>query len=606
MPNPARAVISDVLPPKMAKELWRGGYTKVLPMTVQAFDLSAALPAIFYMFRFGQRRGRGRFLDTFSAAPPESRLQERRRLTTIDRVADVLGERDDLVGFDDDVKKAILGDLLLCFGLENVRRELGRDKQIQRVAPTHYMTSWIDLPDRVADLRGIPEMIVATLSNQRKGDYVKATPTGRFPIAGNYEENPLLSAFSRGVRREGPSAERAGDRFEESDQDVGLDQLLMIRVAQQMRSAPDSVKGKDSATISNQRPIAMRASRHFSEDMRRFVRSYASEVPRLALVDMLEVCIATGMVAILTSVVEILFHWLEKGDIPRPDDQGPAEIFVDCSTGVDRNLRTLAEQSFDDVLRRVERVPTVLTTLRVLDYAARDNRRVKSVNIQQGPYATDWLNLLGDLLHQRHAESAFIHRKLDEDCEKLADALEAADPEVAETFRNADSEPKALLRFAMGMTELMGSQPRSHLMGMIDSTMLMDRPNGLARKRSTTRGSAAAGVSRRSREVRSLILSDAALDYLVHLHLLPNGNKPGMQRLSVRDFLKTLRDRYGFYVDSAPAGLSVSNELLHLNRRTLERRLRDLGLLVGVNDAESMKRLRPRFQHKGSSKHGLG
>ena len=28
----------------------------------------------------------------------------------------------------------------------------------------------------------------------------------------------------------------------------------------------------------------------------------------------------------------------------------------------------------------------------------------------------------------------------------------------------------------------------------------------------------------------------------------------------------------------------------------LERRLRDLGLLVGVNDAEFMKHLRPRFQ----------
>ena len=41
---------------------------------------------------------------------------------------------------------------------------------------------------------------------------------------------------------------------------------------------------------------------------------------------------------------------------------------------------------------------------------------------------------------------------------------------------------------------------------------------------------------------------------------------------------------------------------LHINDRPpvtrkdwLERRLRDLGLLVGVNDAESMKQLRPRF-----------
>lgn len=41
--------------------------------------------------------------------------------------------------------------------------------------------------------------------------------------------------------------------------------------------------------------------------------------------------------------------------------------------------------------------------------------------------------------------------------------------------------------------------------------------------------------------------------------------------------------------------MTVSNELLQANRAALERRLRDLGLLVGVNDAESMKRLRPRF-----------
>jgi len=31
----------------------------------------------------------------------------------------------------------------------------------------------------------------------------------------------------------------------------------------------------------------------------------------------------------------------------------------------------------------------------------------------------------------------------------------------------------------------------------------------------------------------------------------------------------------------------------------LERRLRDLGVLVGMNDAESMKQLRPRFRAVG-------
>ena len=67
------------------------------------------------------------------------------------------------------------------------------------------MTSWIDLPDSVAHLRGIPEMIVATLANQDRGDTLTQGRQGDFLSPGNYEENPLLDAFSRGVRREGPS-----------------------------------------------------------------------------------------------------------------------------------------------------------------------------------------------------------------------------------------------------------------------------------------------------------------------------------------------------------------------------------------------------------------
>jgi hypothetical protein len=42
--------------------------------------------------------------------------------------------------------------------------------------------------------------------------------------------------------------------------------------------------------------------------------------------------------------------------------------------------------------------------------------------------------------------------------------------------------------------------------------------------------------------------------------------------------------------------MTISNELLRQNRAVFERRLRDLGLLTGVNDAEAMKHLTPRFQ----------
>jgi len=66
--------------------------------------------------------------------------------------------------------------------------------------------------------------------------------------------------------------------------------------------------------------------------------------------------------------------------------------------------------------------------------------------------------------------------------------------------------------------------------------------------------------------------------------------------MAFADFVRVLHGQYGFCIDQAPHGTAVSNELLQWNRAALERRLRDLGLLVGVNDAESMKHVYPRFQ----------
>src|SRR6516225_1994965 len=103
-------------------------------------------------------------------------------------------------------------------------------------------------------------------------------------------------------------------------------------------------------------------------------------------------------------------------------------------------------------------------------------------------------------------------------------------------------------------------------------------------------------AGRRRTDLRSLVLTDAALDYLVHLHVLRRGKKQGFSQMSLKAFLHVLRERYGFCVDEAPPGLTISNELLRQNRLVLERRLRDLGLLLGVNDADAMKRLTPRFR----------
>ena len=597
MANSARAIVRSVLPRNMADEIWSAQYDKALPISFNDFELSAVLPTAFYMFRFGQRRGRGKFLETF--VPEGGAPRERRRKATVERVARSLSSRPDLNGFDGAVEQAVLGDLLLCFGLENAKRELGRDRQIQRVAPAHYLASWVDLPESVTALRYVPEMVVAMLADQQ-GEHVRPNVDADqtwFAVARGFESNVLLRAFSRGVALDGHLADLASDRFDENDRSVGLDQLLMIRLAQQLGAAPDRPRGKETAKIPNQRPIAEKAARYFSEDIRNFVRAYADLAPRYAFIDMLEPCMSIGMTAILTSVVEILFGWSDTGEVPRKDLQQPASVFVDCSNGIDTRLRGLAEQSLDDLMRRVERIPEVLMLLRLLDYAARHNKRVNTQDVPTRPYATAWLNLLGDVLHKRHGEAPFIHRQMDDNGELLAAALQDEYPEAAAVLSNEASEPDPIRRLAAGLTPLLGSKLRANLMGMVDSTLQVGRPNGLAHKRFTTRGAHSVGSGRRRRDVRSLVFTDSVLDYLVHQQLLRSGNGGQLRQrtLSLTDFLRRIRDRYGFHVDAAPTGMTVSNELLRENRAILERRLRALGLLTGVNDAESMKRLHARF-----------
>jgi len=593
----ARAVVDEVFGRGMTREIWTGNYEKALPISVQYFDLSAVLPAVFYMFRFAQRRGKGKFLEVFGGT--DGTVRQRRQAAAIERVAAKLAADESLEGFDGETEQAILGDLLLCFCLENAKHALGRREQVQRVAPAHYMASWVDLPDNVANLRYVPEMIVAMLADQ-KGDCIQQSNERDrtwFAVGRGFEDNVLLRAFHQGIIRHGEMASRTSDRFEE-ETPVGLDQLLMVRLAQQLGAAPDKLRGKGGETISNQRPIAERAARHFSEDIRHFVRAYVQLIPRHAFVEMLESCMAVGLTTILTSVIELLLEWAQTGEIRKKCEQSAALLFVDCSNGVDRALRNLAEQSTDDFFRRIERFPVVLMAFRLLDHGARYDRKLKKLQIPTRPYATEWLNLLGDLLHQRREEAEPILYDLDRKAAQLAERLEEDYAECAETLRNEQAQPNPVWRLAEALTALQGRKnTQTKLTTMVDSALLVGRPNGLAAKRSVIRTVVGAGTKKK-REVRSLVFTDSVLDYLVHLHVLRSGKQRefGIRPLAFRDFLAKLHDRYGFCIDTAPPGMTISNDLLRLNRAILERRLRDLGLLVGVNDAESMKHLRPRFE----------
>src|SRR2546426_12580728 len=117
----SKAIVSDVLTPKMTAQIWTGNYTPVFPFTPQHFSIGAVLPAVLYMFRWGHRRGRGKFNQTFSDSTPKK--------ATINNIAYRLAHNALFQGVEGDTAKAILGDILLAYIFENTRREEGRDLQ---------------------------------------------------------------------------------------------------------------------------------------------------------------------------------------------------------------------------------------------------------------------------------------------------------------------------------------------------------------------------------------------------------------------------------------------------------------------------------------------
>jgi hypothetical protein len=541
----------------------------------------------------GHRRGAGRFEKAFSTDSQKP---------TIDSVAARLAACYRFEGFDTDTARAVLGDLLLAHVLENKRRGEGRDKQVQRVFPPHYFASWIDLPKSVAHLRGVPEMIVALMADQRDGEVVEpGRQDFRYLVGCRIEENSLLRLFAPGTYVEGDyRTSLTSDRFDESES-IGVDQLLSIRLAQACGSAPDKAKGKgEPGPISNQRPIATRAARIFQEDLTVFLRAYGAAIPRLSLLPMVETCICINLANIYLSSVQMLEMWKNKGRLPEEETQSPLPLFVDCSLSTDHKLRQVSEQSMEQCRRRLSNLSTTLMYLRLLDYEVRYESGIPTDQLPaKAPVTVGWLDLLGDFALGTHEDARDVERFFRKKCRELADALDEQDSgsPAADVLRSHSGDRGHGWCLAEALTLLVGTQPVEDLQKFLYSCLMLDEPNGIGRRRRIRLRVETTG--RKSADVVSVAPSNTALEFLVHRHLRSHGKDCKPNDLSLPRFINLLRDRYGFYIDQAPPDLRVPGELLARNRRILERRLRELGLLVGVNDAENMKRLRQRFSAVG-------
>ena len=95
------------------------------------------------------------------------------------------------------------------------------------------------------------------------------------------------------------------------------------------------------------------------------------------------------------------------------------------------------------------------------------------------------------------------------------------------------------------------------------------------------------GTRKRS-EIRSLVFTDSVLDYLVHLHVLPSGNRT---RSSSHPLIReippyNIHDRYRqFCIDAYRTGNdNLKRVFCKQTARCWSDAYATLGLLVGVND----------------------
>lgn len=595
MASDARRIVQSVLGDHMTSQIWTSNYAPVFPFTPQDFSVGALLPMILYLFRWGHRRGRGKFKAAFSlngSAP------------TIRSVANRLAQEPTLSGIDGQVAKGILGDMLLTSALENRRHAEGHDEQVQRCFPNHYLASWIDLPQTVANLRGVPEMITALLNDQREDEFVEPfQERGRLRIGSRVEDNDLLTAFATGVSTKGTfKSDLKSDQFSE-DAPLAIDQLIMVRLAQACGEAPAKATGKgEPGPIPNQRPIAIRAAKHFREDLLVFFDCYGRDnaVPRAPLLAMLESCFAVGLTTIVLSTATIMLRWGETGALENESASSTFPVFFDCSNGADVELRNLSEVSSNLVRQAISRLPAILMHARLLDFWIRTEADIpRNERPPKSPDGTVWLRLLGEFVNGGHAEARDANRFFRGKSRALLDACEA-EPDAA-VLVNALRDEQELASQGRALAEALSTAfaeaggPRDRLYTFLSSALMVDEINGLARRRRIVVSGKRGTGQRRTADAVSFVLTNTVLEYLVHRHLRRTADRRKPQGLSFPAFLDILRDRYGFYVDRAPPNMQAPADLLQRNRKMLERRLRDLGLLAGVNDAERMKKLKARY-----------
>lgn len=98
---------------------------------------------------------------------------------------------------------------------------------------------------------------------------------------------------------------------------------------------------------------------------------------------------------------------------------------------------------------------------------------MKRLDIRIRPYATEWINLLGDILHDRREEARAILYDLERKAHELADAFKDEYPEAKAILENEGAQRSPVWRLAEALTLLQGRvNTQQNLVKLVDSCLM--------------------------------------------------------------------------------------------------------------------------------------
>ena len=606
-----RELLREALGPVIERKLWSANVEALLPLTFNDVDIEAVMPAVLFTLRWGGRRGAGAFVQSFT--PPDSLGRSRSEGVTALDIARTIQRRNNEgnvvqvgTGVQDGAAENILANLLsgLCF--DNRKSQPGIDKPIQRVYPVHYFASKFDLPDNVANLRYVPELIVSALMvhGQHRSSSGDGGPTLRSidRRMDNQFTRLLLSIYASGVEIQSNSSLDVANlgNFKERISEakaaqIGLDQLLLVRASECLTRVPSTQQSQKAGNEREFQPkvaVTKRQNRIVERDLRDFIRFFGRDLPRADLNRSIEVLVGINVFAILLSFARTMNSWLELGDVPNDEGQLPLSVFVDCSGGQDRKIRGYAEDSFDRALSGYLSSSLAIKTYQVIEAEA-TVLRDPSFPVAPNVDPQELLAAAGAILNSDDPGHRTI-RRIEDHRDGLRELiLENGDEQSLAVTLGVSLEHPAI-SIARVVIEMLGkSGIEQKMVALLDAVLGSNDARGtsMLAKRNTQRPDG--GRTRAYKLERSFRLPDTVLETLVHRFLIDSQRKEVL-RVTVRDFIKHIGDNYGLVIDEGEIA-GVPADVLRRNREYLEERLRALGLLSGVNDAENMKVLSPRF-----------